>query len=62
LFHPWRLAIGIMAAINLAAFWFLLQYNYSPESYHTVPSVSAERSLPGSDQHLHSDCYRRFVM
>jgi uncharacterized membrane protein len=37
LFHPWRLAIGIMAAINLAAFWFLLQYNYSPESYHTVP-------------------------
>ncbi|MGD0015992.1 MAG: DUF2079 domain-containing protein [Verrucomicrobiia bacterium] len=35
--RPWRLILLIMAAVNLAAFWFLLQYNYLPENYHALP-------------------------
>ena len=34
--HPWHLTLVIMVAINLAAFWFLLQYRYSPEKYRTA--------------------------
>jgi|GEM_PF-1884689 len=33
LFNPWRLILVIMAAINLVAFWYLLQYGYSPKNY-----------------------------
>ena len=38
LVQPWRLAVLIMAAVNLAAFWFLLQYRYSSRNYHTTPT------------------------
>jgi uncharacterized membrane protein len=39
LFYLWRLALVVTAAINLSAFWFLLQYRYSGEHYRADPTV-----------------------
>ena len=49
-FHLWRLALLIMAAVNLAAFWSLLQYHYSTQNYRTTPVYlgGVERVWTGS--------------
>ena len=38
--RPWWLVLVATTAINLSAFWFLLQYQYSGEHYRAEPTVA----------------------